>query len=128
MKVIFFDGYCGLCNGFIDFMMKIDKRGIFQFCALQSDFAKSTLKPEDVIDLKSLVVLLDGKTYRKSKGVLLAVSQLGGPWKLLLILGLFPTAFSDWIYDLVAKNRYTLFGKRDTCRLPTPEEKMRFIV
>ena len=128
MKVIFFDGYCGLCNGFIDFMMKIDKRGIFQFCALQSDFAKATLSPEDVIDLKSLVVLLDGKTYRKSKGVLLAVTELGGPWKCLLILRLFPTAFSDWIYDLVAKNRYTLFGKRDTCRLPTPEEKMRFIV
>ena len=128
MKVIFFDGYCGLCNGFIDFMMKIDKRGIFQFSALQSDFAKSTLNPEDVIDLKSLVVLLDGKTYRKSKGVLLAVSELGGPWKWLFILRLFPTAFSDWIYDLVAKNRYTLFGKRETCRLPTPEEKMRFIV
>lgn len=127
MKVIFFDGYCGLCNGFIDFMMKVDTRSQFKFSPLQSDFAKAHLKPQDISDLKSLVVLTNGKATRKAHGVIIALSELGGLWKLISIFRILPASFLNFGYDFVARNRYKFFGKRDTCRLPTPEEKARFL-
>ena len=128
MKVIFFDGYCGLCNGFIDFMIKLDKEGQFKFSPLQSDYAKANLNPSDVIDLKSVVVLIDGKTYRKAEGVFKALTLLGGIWKLSALAGSLPSSILNYGYDMVAENRYRLFGKRETCRLPTPEERSRFIL
>lgn len=128
MNVIFFDGYCGLCNGFIDFMMKADTKGIFKFSPLQSEFAKSHVTATDISELKSVVILIDGKTYRKAEGVLKAVSLLGGVWKSSLILAALPNKILNVGYDLVAENRYNLFGKRETCRLPTPEERSRFIL
>jgi predicted DCC family thiol-disulfide oxidoreductase YuxK len=128
MKIVFFDGYCGLCNGFVDFMMKADKQALFKFSPLQSEYAKANLSPADVEDLKSVVVLIDGKTYRKAEGVLKAVSSLGGIWKLSLGLGILPSSILNLGYNLVAENRYKIFGKSDTCRLPTPEERARFIL
>ncbi len=128
MKVIFFDGYCGLCNGFVDFVMKIDKAGVFKFSPLQSDFAKANLKLEDIQQLKSVVVLIDGKTFRKAQAVMKVFAQLQGGWKALSTLGLLPSGILNLGYDLVAENRYRLFGKRETCRLPTPEERTRFIL
>ena len=128
MKVIFFDGYCGLCNGFVDFMIKIDKEGQFKFSPLQSEYAKSNLDPSDILDLKSVVVLIDGKSYRKAEGVFKALTSIGGVWRMAAILNSFPNSILNFGYELVAENRYRLFGKRDTCRLPTPEEKSRFIL
>ena len=128
MKVIFFDGYCGLCNGFVDFMIKIDKEGQFKFSPLQSEYAKSNLNPSDTLDLKSVVVLIDGKSYRKAEGVFKALTSIGGVWKMAAILNSFPNSILNFGYELVAENRYRLFGKRDTCRLPTQEEKSRFIL
>jgi predicted DCC family thiol-disulfide oxidoreductase YuxK len=128
MKVIFFDGYCGLCNGFVDFVMKIDKAGVFKFSPLQSDFAKANLKLEDIQQLKSVVVLIDGKTFRKAQAVMKVFAELQGGWKALSTLGLLPSGILNLGYDLVAENRYRLFGKRETCRLPTPEERTRFIL
>jgi predicted DCC family thiol-disulfide oxidoreductase YuxK len=128
MNVIFFDGYCGLCNGFIDFMMKVDKKGIFKFSPLQSEFAKQHVDSSDIKELKSVVILIEGKTYRKAEGVLKALSLLGGVWKSSLLLTALPNKILNVGYDLVAENRYSLFGKRETCRLPSPEERSRFIV
>jgi predicted DCC family thiol-disulfide oxidoreductase YuxK len=128
MRVIFFDGYCGLCNGFVDFMMKVDSKGVFNFSPLQGEFAKSHLSQSDILDLKSVVILIDGKTYRKAKGVFKALGELGGFWKAFLILNIIPTPILNSFYDMVATNRYRLFGKRATCRLPTQEERNRFIL
>ncbi|MBC7397914.1 MAG: DUF393 domain-containing protein [Bdellovibrionales bacterium] len=128
MNIIFFDGYCGLCNGFIDFMMNVDKKRIFKFSPLQSEFAKANLQLSDIEDLKSVVVLIDGKTYRKSEAVLKALGMLGGMWKVTSVFRSFPEKLLDTGYDLVAENRYKIFGKSDTCRLPTLEEKSRFIL
>ena len=128
MKVIFFDGYCGLCNGFVDFMIKIDKEGLFKFSPLQSEYAKSNLNPSDTLDLKSVVVLIDGKSYRKAEGVFKALTSIGGVWRMTAIFNSFPNSILNFGYELVAENRYRLFGKRDTCRLPTQEEKSRFIL
>lgn len=128
MNVIFFDGYCGLCNGFIDFMLKVDRHNVFRFSPLQSDFAKGQLPDEDITDLKSVVVLIDGQIYRKAPAVFAALQKVGGPWKALSLLRVLPAGFLNFGYDLVAENRYRLFGKRLTCRLPTAEEKLKFLL
>jgi predicted DCC family thiol-disulfide oxidoreductase YuxK len=128
MKVIFFDGYCGLCNSFIDFMIKVDSKAIFKFSPLQSEYAKKHLSKSDIEDLKSVVVLIDGQSYRQAPAVIKALTQLGGLWSLLAIFNIFPDFLLNFFYNLVAKNRYKFFGKRETCRLPTSEEKLRFIL
>ena len=126
--IIFFDGVCGLCNGFIDFIMKVDKKDLFSFSPLQSDFAAKMLPPEKVQNLDSVVVIIDGQIHTKSKAVLEVLNTLGGRWKLISILGVLPKGLLNIGYDLVASNRYKIFGKKETCRIPTPEERERFIL
>ncbi len=126
-NIIFFDGVCGLCNGFVDFVIARDKNNSFYFSPLQSDFAQKNLPAEFVNDLKTIVVKIDGQVYKKSRAVLKVTNKLGGFWKLLSIARFLPTFVLDFFYDYIATNRYKFFGKKETCRLPTPEEKIRFI-
>lgn len=128
MNVIYFDGVCGLCNGFVDFIMKIDHNGVFRFSPLQSEYARASLPPEYVQDLDSVVVDIDGRKLRKSKAVFAVLKKLGGVWGILGMAGVLPEPLLNKGYDLVAENRYKLFGKKETCRLPTPEERARFIL
>jgi predicted DCC family thiol-disulfide oxidoreductase YuxK len=101
---------------------------VFKFSPLQSEFAKTKLNQSDVEDLKSVVVIINDKTYRKAEAALKALAELGWPWKILLIFSLLPEKVLNLFYDLIAANRYRIFGKRETCRLPTPEERQRFIL
>jgi predicted DCC family thiol-disulfide oxidoreductase YuxK len=126
-KIIFFDGVCGLCNGFVDFVMAVDKNKQFFFSPLQSDFAKSHLPEKATKNLNSVVLLINGKQYSKSDAVLKILNEIGGLWKLSSIGKILPMKVRDFAYDLVAKNRYQIFGKKDSCRLPTAEERTRFI-
>jgi predicted DCC family thiol-disulfide oxidoreductase YuxK len=128
MNVIFFDGVCGLCNGFVDFILKIDREGKFKFSPLQSEYAKTTLPPAYTSDLDSVVVQLDGKTLRKSKAVFAVLKKLGGVWGIAGMFGGLPEGFLNKAYDLVAEHRYKIFGKKESCRLPTPEERARFVL
>jgi predicted DCC family thiol-disulfide oxidoreductase YuxK len=127
MKVIFFDGVCGLCNGFVDFIIKIDKEKKFYFSPLQSEYAQKNLPPEFTLDLKSVVYKEDDQYYSKSAAVMKVLAELGGIWKLAILGHLLPSSILNWAYDLVAENRYKLFGKKETCRLPTPDERSRFV-
>jgi predicted DCC family thiol-disulfide oxidoreductase YuxK len=126
--IIFFDGHCGLCNGFVDFVIRNDNEMKFQFSPLQSDFANENLTPEDVQDLKSVIVQISGKTFKKSQAVFAVLSELGGTWRWLCVFAYFPSVLRNWIYDLIARNRYHLFGKRESCRIPTADERKRFIL
>lgn len=128
MKVIYFDGVCGLCNGFVDFIMKIDRKGVFHFSPLQSEYAQKNLPPEFIRDLDSVAVQIDGKILRKSAAVFAVFRELGGIWGVAGALGFFPEGLLNGAYDLVAKSRYRLFGKKETCRIPTPEERARFLL
>ena len=127
-SVIYFDGVCGLCNGFIDFVMSVDKNNVFVFSPLQSEYAKNNLPTEMTTDLKSVVVQVDGKTFTKSAAVIEVMTRLGGLWKLTSLAKVIPSFLANKAYDLVASNRYHLFGKKETCRLPTPEERQKFIL
>lgn len=127
-SVIFFDGVCGLCNGFVDFVIQVDKNQVFKFSPLQSDFAKAHLPEHDISELKSVVLIKNGRTYRKSEAVFEVFKSLGGTWSALSWFKILPQPLRNQGYDLVAKYRYKIFGKKETCRLPTPEERQRFIL
>jgi predicted DCC family thiol-disulfide oxidoreductase YuxK len=127
--VLFFDGECGLCNGWVDFLMARDLRGRIKYSPLQSQYAASQLEPAQVRDLLTLVVAYQGNVYKKSRAVLLLGRLIGGFWGLLAtLLGLCPSAIADVTYDFIAQNRYRWFGKRQACRMPTAEERARFVL
>ena len=126
-SVIFFDGVCGLCNKFVDFILRVDKNELFVFSPLQGELALQNLPKEFIENLDSIVVLIDGKTYRKSEAVLHVFKKLGFPWSALSLLGNLPRGISDKGYELVASQRYRIFGQSDTCRIPAANERSRFI-
>jgi predicted DCC family thiol-disulfide oxidoreductase YuxK len=125
--IIFFDGYCGLCNGFVDFVLLRDKKKQFRFATLQGATAARFLSKEDIENLDSVVVYIDSQKYRKARAVLRVFSRMGGAWPLLGVFGVLPTFVLDFFYDIVAQNRYAWFGKRDVCRLPSPQERALFL-
>ena len=127
--LVFFDGVCGLCNGFVDFLFKVDMRGIIAVAALQGKTAQQLLPADLLGDLQTIVVRRkDGALLIKSEGVLHVLIEVGGHWGALAkIATMVPRFVRDLVYDLVAKSRYPIFGKRQTCRLPTNEERSRFL-
>lgn len=125
--VIYFDGVCGLCNGFVDFVLARDRARRYRFAPLQGDRAVARFGPVDQVDPTTIVYEEDGVLFDRSAAALRIVSGLGGVWSLVAVLGLVPRPIRDAVYDWVARNRYAWFGKRDTCRLPTPEERAVFL-
>ncbi|MES2855703.1 MAG: DCC1-like thiol-disulfide oxidoreductase family protein [Bdellovibrionota bacterium] len=126
--IVFFDGYCGLCNNLVDFLIQRDHLGKLHFAPLQGSTAATKLTEAERNDLDSIVVFHAGVKLKHSNAVLAAVSQTGGLLGLLAqISKIFPAIVRDFVYRIVAKNRYAWFGKLDACRLPTPEERSRFL-
>lgn len=126
-KIVFFDGVCGLCNGFVDFLLpRVRKRKIkdFYFSPLQGDFSKALLSEEKREKLDSIIFYDYGSYFEKSEAVLRVFQSLGGAYRILaFLISLVPRLMRDRIYDWIAKNRYLWFGQRDSCRLPSLEEK-----
>lgn len=125
-----FDGVCSLCNASVDFVMRHDRRGRIAFASLQSDEAATYLaahgKHADA--LLDTVVLADGAgLHERSTAALRVLRALGLPWSLLYGLVAVPRPLRDAVYRWVARHRYRWFGKRETCRLPTSEERARFV-
>ena len=125
---LFFDGVCGLCNGVVDFLLRYDGQKKLLFVTLQSDFAKKQLPENFTVQLSTLVVKKGSAIYTKSEAVFALAKELGGVFNAVLIFQILPLVFRDFCYDLVAKSRNGIFGKSETCRIPTPEERARFIV
>jgi predicted DCC family thiol-disulfide oxidoreductase YuxK len=128
-SIIFFDGVCNLCNSSIDFIIKRDKNNHFLVGALQDDFSKKILSSYDVKEdyLDSLVLLEDGKIYYRSTAALMISRRLSGLWPFFYAFIVLPAWLRDPIYDWIGRNRYRWFGKKETCRLPTSEEKSKFL-
>lgn len=128
LPVIFFDGVCGLCNHWIDFVLSRDRNRLFHFAPLQGETARDWLKMGPHEELSS-VVLLDARgIHRKTDAVWRMLVQLGGVCRIAgRLLRLVPRPVRNWGYDFVARHRYRWFGKKESCRLPTPDERARFL-
>ena len=127
--LVLYDGTCGLCDRSVQLILRNDRRGRFRFAALQSDAGQALLRkyglPTEELD--SVVLVEDGKAYRKSKAGLRIARRLDAPWPVFWPLSIIPGAVSNVFYDLVARNRYRLFGKLDACPIPSPEVRARFL-
>ncbi len=127
--LVFFDGVCNFCNASINFIMKHDKNGQFRFAPLQSDLAKKKL-PHFGIDpgnMETFVLLESEQVYTRSTAALRIARKLNGLWPLLYGLIIVPPFIRNFVYDFVARNRYRWFGKMESCRVPTAEERSRFV-
>ncbi len=127
--IVLFDGVCNLCNSGVQFIIKKDKRNLFKFAALQSDFGKELLVKYQ-IDTKSLntfVYVNKDKAYIKSTAALKIAKALKRGWQIFYIFIIIPAFIRNFIYDFIAKNRYRWFGKKESCMIPTPELKAKFL-
>ena len=125
--IIFFDGYCVLCNGFVDFIYRRDKKRDFAFASLQGETAKRLLPGHCLDEFRSVVYLANGNCELRSTAVLSILGRLGGAYKVALVLKIVPRPLRDFVYDWIASHRYRWFGKREQCRLPQPEDKGRML-
>lgn len=126
--IILFDGVCNLCNSSVQFVIKHDKKEVFQFSSLQSDFGRQILEQNGLsgINLFSLILLDKGNIYTQSTAVLRIAKKLGGFWSLLYVFIIVPKFLRNGIYNWVARNRYKWFGKQEACWVPTENLKRRF--
>lgn len=126
---LLFDGVCNLCISAVNFIIKRDSKEKIKFLTLQSENGQAFLKKFGLPtnDFNTIVFISGEKYYLKSTAVLHVLKELGGVWKLYYVFIIFPRPFRDFIYSIVAKIRYRIFGKRATCIIPTPEIKRRFL-
>lgn len=129
-NIILFDGVCNFCNYWVNFILKRDYKNQFKFAAFQTIKGKELLEkfnlPADKFD--SFILISNDKIFKKSKAAFEIVKSLDGGWlRIFLAFKLLPISFNDFIYDLIANNRYKLFGKKDICRVPTSNEKSKFL-
>ncbi|MFC5045677.1 thiol-disulfide oxidoreductase DCC family protein [Aquimarina hainanensis] len=129
-KIILFDGVCNLCNNAVNFIIKHDKNDMFRYASLQSDIGIQLAKERniDATKLDSILLIDPGVAYyHKSSAALHIAKHLSGAYPLIYAGIILPKFFRDWMYDLIAKNRYKWFGKKNSCMIPTPQLKALFI-
>jgi len=124
-KIILFDGVCNLCNSAINFVIKRDKKNVFKFATLQSEYAKNLGLDPSKMD--SIVLIDGGNRYSKSSAALHIAKHLSSGYPLLYAFMVLPKFLRDWVYDYIAKNRYKWFGKKESCMIPTPELQEKFL-
>jgi len=127
--VIFFDGFCNLCNGAVQFTIERDRKNIFRFASLQSDYAHQKLSAHLLGSTygQSMVLVEEGQIYERSTAALRVARRLGGLWPLLYGLIIIPSFIRDGVYNYVGKNRYKWFGKQESCWVPTPALASKFL-
>ena len=125
-SIIFFDGVCQLCNTFVDWTISRDSRKSFLFASLQGETARARLSQDQIENMQSLILLQNRKAFQKSDAVIEVLRQLPG-WGWTPLFKVFPRNLRDLVYDYVAKNRYSWFGRREVCRLPLPSERDRLL-
>ncbi len=128
MKIVFFDGHCSLCNGLVDWLIRHDQRAQLTFASLQGQTARQTFHLElHQTDFDTLIYLRGTQRFERSTAVLSVLEDLGGAWKLVAVFYLVPRALRDVVYRFIARNRYRFFRRRDSCRVPTPDDAQRLL-
>lgn len=129
-KLILFDGVCNLCNSSVQYVIQHDKNNVFLFAALQSDTGLEIIKTYNIDTSKTDSILLytpEHGVVSKSTAALKIASQLGFPLNILVVFLVVPPFIRNWVYNYIAKNRYKWFGKKESCWIPTPELKSKFL-
>lgn len=128
-RLVLFDGVCNFCNFWIQFALKHDKKGKLKFGSLQGTTAQQILPQYDIDPavLTSVIFIEDGTAYRESTAALKVCKYLDGGWKLLYVFIIIPAFLRDGLYKWIGRNRYKWFGKQESCMLPTPEQRARFV-
>jgi predicted DCC family thiol-disulfide oxidoreductase YuxK len=126
--LIVFDGECVLCSGFFRFMTARDK-GQFRFATAQSPVGQTLYGALDLslTDFETNLVIVDGTVYQRLDAFCMAMKSLGWPWRALSVARVLPRFLKDPMYHLIARNRYRIFGRYDTCMIPTPDVRARFV-
>lgn len=129
MYVVLFDGVCNLCNGAVNMLIDRDKKNVFRFASLQSAYGQQVVAKHHLQgEYLNTILLVEGdKVYERSTAVLRVFKHLGGLYGLLYFFIVVPVFIRNAVYNFVARNRYRWFGKRDVCRVPTPELKAKFL-
>lgn len=132
--LVLYDGGCGLCSRLLQFLLKRDRRAVFTFASLQSAVGRATVEHfgADPNELASFHVLANYQTnhvqmFSRSSAALFVAGQLGWPWKAVALARVLPTAMLDHVYNVIARNRYRVFGRYEQCPAPRPEFRRRFI-
>ena len=130
--VLLYDGLCGFCDGAVQFVMRHDRHRRIRFATLQGEYALGLLERHPALrEVDSLILVEETeggeRVLVRSTGALRVAQLMGGPWKATVLLRVVPRVVRDWAYDLFARNRYRMFGRLDHCRLPSAEERARFI-
>ena len=127
--IILFDGVCNFCNGAVNFVIRKDKRSVIKFTPIQSVQGQQLLNQYGFppSHLSSFIFIKNGNAYTQSTAALQVCKSIGGVWRLLYGFIIVPKFIRDGIYNLVAKNRYKWFGRKDQCMIPTPEVRQRFL-
>lgn len=128
-SLIVFDGVCNLCNVWVDFVLRRDPSERFLFASNQSAAGRSVLESHgiDPESVSTIYLVEGGQLFDRSTAAIRIAKGLRFPWWVAGVLLLIPRSLRDLLYSLIARNRYRLFGKRSTCRIPTPEERSRFL-
>lgn len=131
--VVLYDGVCGFCNHAVQFLLRVDRQGELRFAALQSDYARGIIERHPELETMDSVVYVsnpganDESVAVRSDGALRAIGHAARPWRWLRIAKVVPRPVRDWLYDRFAAIRYRVFGKLDSCPIPSPEMRSRFL-
>lgn len=126
--IVYFDGVCAMCNGFINFLISEDKNNTLRYAPLQGSTAKTNVESHYLNNLNTVIYQENGKTYSEIDAILKAVTSLGGIWRLAGIFRIIPKIISNAIYKFISSNRYKWFGKKEICRMPSPEEREKILL
>lgn len=127
-SIVLFDGVCNFCNDSVNFIIRHDRDNKFKFATLQSEIGQEFRRKYSIgEDVDSIVLIEDGKAFTHSTAGLRIAKALGGIWALGYVFVIVPAVIRDWFYKLFAKYRYSIFGKKEVCMVPTPEVRERFL-
>lgn len=127
-SIVFFDGVCGLCSHTVDLLLRLDKRSRLKFAPLQGTTAEQLVPASVRKDLNTFVFSSNGQLHYRSGAMARILMTIGGPWSIAgALLWVIPFPLRNLGYRMVARLRYRLFGKHESCRLPTVEERRRFL-
>lgn len=126
-SILFYDGLCGLCDLWVQFVLARDKRRRIHYAALQGKTAGRLLDQHLITTMPSVVFHHQGRNLLKSRAILAVLRQLGGPWHLFVVFYLVPRFIADFVYDGVARRRLLWFGRLAACRRPDAEDRELFL-